>query len=327
MIFQMWMMTRTPVDRNFGRIRRLLPMALLCLLWIFFGAGCRRSAPPPADNLPRIISTVPAATQILVQIKAGYTLVGISTYDPPLLKSSLSSLPVVGDYQNLDYELLLVLHPSALIIQMAPSRVPGQLLSFTLEHDIRLVNLELSTLDQIYQTADLLGQISGREPQAKAAVAALQSRLAQIHQRYLHAWHPHVAYLIDTQPVRIVGSTNFMDTLITLAGGENAGAAAGANYPVIDRETLVQLAPDVLLIAAPSEPGVSGSNDPRIAAWSNLPIPAARQHRIYLVSLPDAQIPTLNVDAQVRLLARLIHTNAPLPSPPAQPTLPPKGEL
>ena len=302
-------------------------VCLLVMAGMLLCAGCRRSESPAADNLPRIISTVPAATQILVQIGAGYTLVGVSSYDPPLLKPPLNALPVVGDYLNLDYELLLALHPTALIIQMAPPRVPAELISFTQAHQIDLVNLQLTTLDQIYQSTQILGKISGREPQAARAIAALKSHLAQISAHYAHAWRPRVVYLEDVEPVRIVGSENFMDALIKLAGGENVGALAGVNSPVIDRETLVNLAPDVLLIAAPGQEPSVGPNDPRLSAWNQLPIPAAEFGRIYLVRWSDAEMPTLNVDTQVQSLARLIHLKAPKSNPQTQPQLPPKGEL
>ncbi|HMD53556.1 MAG TPA: ABC transporter substrate-binding protein [Phycisphaerae bacterium] len=324
------MSTMTVTSCNLIARARLILTAifsLLCLALALFCTGCRRPPSVTADNLPRIISTVPAATQILIQIGGAYTLVGVSSYDPPLLKPPLNSLPVVGDYMNLDYELLLVLHPTALIIQMAPSRVPSELTEFTQEHQIHLVNLPLTTLDQMYQSARVLGQISGREKQAAGAVTALEAHLAQISAHYATAWHPRVIYIEDAQPLRIVGSENFMDAMITLAGGQNVGTLAGVNSPVIDRETLVDLAPDVLLIAAPGQKASTGPDDPRISAWSDLSLPAAEYHRIYLMRSPGAEMPTLNIDAQVQSLAKMIHLNPPVLEPQTQPQLPAKGEL
>ncbi len=53
-----------------------------------------------------------------------------------------------------------------------------------------------------------------------------------------------------------------MDQMVTLAGGENVGAKVGKFFPVIRNETLVKLAPDVLLISAPDQPAQQ-ENDPR----------------------------------------------------------------
>ena len=74
----------------------------------------------------------------------------------------------------------------------------------------------------------------------------------------------------------------------------------GDGYPTTNREALIKLSPDVLLIAAPGEPAGQGMQDPRITPWIDLPIPAARQDRIYLVTDPSGQLLTLSIADQLR---------------------------
>jgi ABC-type Fe3+-hydroxamate transport system substrate-binding protein len=124
-----------------------------------------------------------------------------------------------------------------------------------------------------------------------------------------------VIYLLGGGPMMIVGRGTFMDEELTIAGCENLGAKVGDSYPTINREILITLAPDVLLIAAPGEPPSQGMQDPRIAPWIDLAIPAARKNRIYVVTDPNGQLATLAVPDQVRALARTIHEGDPLIPP------------
>src|SRR4051812_9436259 len=105
-----------------------LPLALLL-------AACGSGTPtvpatsPAASQAagPRIVSTVPAATLNLVLIGAADRLVGVSKYDVLYLPPDKQNLPVVGDYNTLNYEQLVKLHPTTLIIQMAETRIEPKL--------------------------------------------------------------------------------------------------------------------------------------------------------------------------------------------------------
>lgn len=284
----------------------------LCLF-----AACKQEPPPPsapnsaptttAPPAPRIISTVPAATAQLIQIGAVDQLVGVTRYDLPILPPGKEGLPIVGDYDTLNYELLLKLLPTALVVQMTPSHITPRLREIVADQHIDLVNIKLDTLADLYRTAQALGRISGRAKQAADAVTAMQTALANIQRQWAHGPHPRVAYLLSASPIMVVGGGTFMDEMLKIAGSQNVCATQGGDYPTINRETLIKLAPDVLLIAAAGEPPSTGLQDPRLAPWIDLPIPAARQSRIYLVTEPNGELATLTIADQLRTLARTIH--------------------
>ena len=115
--------------------RAALLAGILTLL--ILPAGCRKKTSLPLRHAPaggaqpvRIACTVPAATQILLQLGAARDLVGVSSFDRPLLPPPLQSLPIVGNYLHLDYETLLNLQPTVLVVQMAPTRLPLSLTHF-----------------------------------------------------------------------------------------------------------------------------------------------------------------------------------------------------
>src|SRR5262249_34860656 len=94
----------------------------LVALWLCAAAmlsGCDKPATPvaaapatgpgatvQAGGGPRIVSKVPAATLNLVLIGGDKHLVGVSSFDKLVLPKDEQDLPVVGDYEQTNYEQL-----------------------------------------------------------------------------------------------------------------------------------------------------------------------------------------------------------------------------
>lgn len=283
--------------RTLGKIR------FVFLLLLLAPAACRhsqRAAAVPAG--PRIVSTVPAATQILLQIGGGSTLVGVSRFDKPLLPPIYQSLPVVGDYFNLDDELLLNLQPTVLIIQKSPLRLAG-LPDMARQNHIRLVNVSFNRIRTMEKTVLLLGKLAHRTAAARQAVATLQHQLgryaAELPPR---ANRPRVVYLVGTAPMRAVGSDNFIDSVIHLAGGINIGTQLGSGFPVLTHETLLNLKPQIILWAMPGAPVAKGSADPRIAEFLHSAAFASPLPRVFLLTDRLCEMPTLKITDEIKQL-------------------------
>ncbi|MGC8624809.1 MAG: ABC transporter substrate-binding protein [Phycisphaerae bacterium] len=278
-------------------------LAWLCGLTLL--GGCARHLPTSRGTGPRIVSTTPAATQILLQIGAAKTIVGVSPWDKPLLPQSMRNLPVVGNYLHLDEELVLQLAPTALILQESPSRIPGGIVAMAHNHGIQIVNIQLTTFHQLYDTAATLGKISGCQTQAAVQIRNLKDELGRMA-RTRPRNPPRVVYIISVNPIRVVGADNFMDEEVTLAGGVNVAQRCGDGFPAITRETLVQLNPQVLLIAKPGQRPGTGADDPRMVPWFTLPIAAASGGHIDLITWRRAQMLTLQAGRIIKRLRKII---------------------
>jgi len=279
-----------------------------------FISACDRSdvaAPPPG---PRIVSTVPAATLNLVQIGAVDSLVGVSKFDTLFLPESKQNLPIVGDYENLNYERLMSLRPSVLVIQTSEPRMPARLKDLASKRRFEIVNIRLEAVGDLWNVVQTLGCISGREAGADAAIARAQRELVEIVEQYKDQPKPRVVYIVFSESLMIVGGETILDEMITMAGGENVGAQVGNGWPVINMEALVKLNPDVLLIGKPDEPP-QRSNDPRLATWQRMNIPAVRNKRVFLVTDGGIHVASLQLPQQVRMLADMIHKKAPSSDP------------
>lgn len=264
--------------------------------------------PAGGEGGRRIISTVPAATLNIVQIGGVNTLVGVSKYDLASLPENKRNLPVVGDYAQLNYELLLQLKPTALIIQMAPAKVSQRLREVTAAHGIELVNINVDTLDDLWGEVELLGRVTGHEAEARNQASKARAELAEIATQIARraVGKPRVLIEVTREPMLVVGSNTFLDEVVTMAGGVNVGGKIGRGYPAISREVCVQLSPEVVLLSVPGEPPEQ-ADDPRIKPWLNLPIPAAKGKRIHVLSDSEGQLITLKAPSMVRDVMALLH--------------------
>src|SRR5205814_5566597 len=150
--------------------------------WSFLLLSCERS---PATQAPSsritVASLVPAATDVILNMGAGDHLVAVSNWDPKL--PELDRLPRVGDYRTVDWEKIAEVKPSTMIVQFAPGKMPAGLEDKARSMGIRLVNIKLNRLDDIFTTIDQLGEAVGEPAKAREANAKLHSELDAVRQR------------------------------------------------------------------------------------------------------------------------------------------------
>ena len=299
------------------RVRSRIILPGLLVLLALLPAACGKdasggtattTAPATGPATPRIVSTVPAATLNLVLIGGDKTLVGVSSYDQLFLPESERNLPVVGDYEQTNYEELVKLRPTVMIIQQEESRQSPRLKQFVRDHHIELLNMKFDHVSDIWSSVRLLGQASGRQAEAERAIAQARRELADLAVDYKDVPRPRVLFIMDPASNLACGNHTFVEEMIALAGGENA--PVGDGFVTLSRETMVKLSPDVLLIGAPDTiPEMA--DDPRLAPWMSLPVPAVRNRRVFLVTDGNSQMPSVNIGKNVRALADLIHRQAP----------------
>ena len=91
-----------------------LPISVALAVLLTIGAACRNAAPPAAAKGQRIVSLVPAVTEMLFAVGAGAQVVGVSSYDhfPP----EVEKLPKVGALIDPDTERILSLRPDLVVV-------------------------------------------------------------------------------------------------------------------------------------------------------------------------------------------------------------------
>jgi ABC-type hemin transport system substrate-binding protein len=246
---------------------------------------------------PRMVSTVPAATEILLQLHAGACLAAVSTYDKPLLPASLKNLPVIGNYLRLNTELMLKLHPTSLILQINPALIPADVRELCQKVHCQIIDIKLNSAQELENTVLRLGKAANCPGRARRAVAHLRKAFQSLERSRRSEPSVQVVYLLSVQPLMVVGRGNFMDDEIQLAGGINLGRTFGSGFPKITHAELLQLKPQKVLVW---HPNATVHHAYRWLVWHYGP-------KLCRIRWRDADLLTLNVIARIHQLHRMIH--------------------
>jgi len=269
-------------------------------------AGCERPpAPAPAATVT-VASVSPAATDLIVGMGAKDRLVGVSHFDQT--REATKHLPGIGDYRTIDWEQIAQLRPRLLIVQYRADKMPTGLSERAAGYGIKVLNVEINRLDQIYATLDRLGAEMGEADKARAASNRLRAQLAAVAARV--AGRPPVRTLISRtdNPLEAVGGGNFLDDLLTIAGGQNVLSGPGYDdnsYPTIDRELLLSLNPDTVLNLLPAA-------SPQVVAktrdfWTTMPVAAQQSGRVHFLTEEYLLWPGLSAGNIAERFATALH--------------------
>jgi iron complex transport system substrate-binding protein len=282
---------------------------------MMFLAGCDREqphapkVPPAADGEPtrRIITLAPAVTQVVVDLGLGREIVGISENDDAAPKD----LPVVGTFVEINYERLLSLKPTHVFMMTGLAGVPERLQSLASEHRFTLKTYNypkrIADVGTIIAASDGIGANAGVNDVAQALRREIFERLGAIAAVTSEAPRRRVLLAFGTNPLMASGPGTVLDDLLSTAGGENAMADAAVGAPVIDREKLLTIAPDVILLLLPKAPPLTSPDDPRLAMFRGMPIPAVQAGRVAVINDPHTLLPSSTMPRIAALLAKAIH--------------------
>ena len=109
-------------------------------------------------------------------------------------------------------------------------------------------------------------------------------------------------YQVWDRPLYTLSGKQVVSEMLSLCGGENIFAGLSALAPAVDKEAVLALDPDVIII------GASGADGARqVRDWDRFPaLAAVREHRVFTVdpSLASRMSPRIldGVDAICRLL-------------------------
>ena len=257
------------------------------------------------DDGPRIVSLSPAASIMLREAGLEASIVGRHGWDAVLDQS----LPVAGDQTGIDYERLIGLAPTHVVIEWGERELPPRLVSLASERSIEVIQIETLTLADIAASAKLIGATFDAEGGAPMVFPepADESRLA---------WGSVLLVVATSPSVDCLGPGSAHHELL-LAGGFEPTIAEGAPWMTLSVEDAIALDPACVVLIQPggSPDAAAGSIEQRLGPLAGTDITAVRLGRVVLIDDPLALIPSTNlIGLGERMRARLIDLG-PLPSP------------
>lgn len=228
-----------------------------------------------AEALPRIVSLLPSATEIVAALGAANALVGRShECDFPESVASVPACtalkqPLTGDsaaihreittlieqalgIYRVDAEKLLALAPDVIITQsqcevcaVSENDLRGALAEW-LGAPPQVISLAPATIAEVADSFRTIADGIGRAAQGDALAEGMTSRIAALAASNASvARRPRVATIEWIEPLMTAG--NWVPELIAAAGGENLFGVAGVHSPWLPWEEFIACDPDVIV--------------------------------------------------------------------------------
>ena len=255
------------------------------------------------NGLPqRIVSHVPSITETLFALGADEKVVGVSDYCDYPEEARLK--PSVGAYFNPSMENIVALDPGLVLTDGHSESIKS------LDNlGITYLVVDPRDIDGIFRDIELLGKVTDTNKEAEKLIKNMQKRISYVSARVEGAPRLKVFYVIDaTEPSNpwTAGPGSIIDSLITMAGGENIGAKALSPWASFSIEQIVSSDPEIIIL--PTKHGTAFTSAEVLRghpAWQETT--AVKQNRIYVIDgdLVDRTGPRI-VDG-LEEFARIIH--------------------
>jgi len=268
--------------------------------------GCQRASPPEGQlravddardtvrlQAParRVVSLIPAATELLFAIGAGPSVVGRTQYcDYPPAAQAVANL---GDGIKPSIEAVLAQRPDLVVLYNSGQNaaVAGRLRELGIPH----LRINTDALSDVPRVSRLLGLLTGHSRGADSVIAVFDTALAHATNTPT-ALRPKVLLLVWEQPPMTIGRGSFLSELIERAGGENLFADVTTSSGVVSIEAVAARNPDLIL--ATTEGPAAFASRPE---WQV--VPAVRRRRFLRVSGSEFNRPSPRAPSAIRELA------------------------
>jgi len=254
----------------------------------------------------RIVSLAPSNTEILFAVGAGSQVVGRDTFsDYPA--EALNVADIGGGFGALDTETIIASSPD---LVLAADLTPAEQIQ-ALE-DLGLTVFVLGNpidLPGMYENLRTVAKMTGHLEETETLITSLKERVAVVEQKLAGVKdRPLVLYEIDgTDPNApwVPGPDTFVNTLLTMAGGNNMSAALEGAWVQVSLETIIEMNPDLILLGDAQWGGMTPEMVASRGGWDALT--AVQEGKIYpfddnLVSRPGPRL----VDG-LEALAKFLH--------------------
>ena len=250
----------------------------------------------------RIVSHVPPITETLFALGLGDRVVGVSDYcDYP--EEALEK-PSVGDYYKPSVETIVAQDPD-LVITDGHSDSISALDSLGIDYLV----IDPKDIDGIFRDIELLGKVTGVEARADELIRDMETAISDVEERVTGASAVRVLYIIDATDMNnpwTAGPGSFVDSLISMAGGENIASQAPAPWAQFSIEAVLSTDPEIIIIPSSHGTAITPLDTfKEHPAWKE--VTAVKQDAIYIIDgdLVDGYGP--RIIQGLEEIARIIH--------------------
>jgi cobalamin transport system substrate-binding protein len=265
---------------------------------------------PPNRAPQRIISLIPATTEMLFAMGAGNRLVGVGNYDrfPP----EVSRLPKVGGLLDPDVERVISLKPDLVIVYATQADLKRQLE----RAKIPMFDYAHRGLPDILETMRALGERIGMKAGADAAAAKVQQQLDNTRVRVGRLPRPKTLLVFGREQgtirrVNASGGLGFLHDVLELAGGSDVLGDLRQQSVDMSTEMILTRAPEAIIELHYGDPLPPDRLEAERRMWNALAsVPAVKAGRVHLLVGDEFVVPGPRIAVAADRFARTLHPEA-----------------
>jgi iron complex transport system substrate-binding protein len=193
-----------------------------------------------------IVSLIPSNTEIVYELGLGEKVVGLSDYDN--YPEETANVEKVGGMEfnvekivSLNPDIVLAHESSALAAEAGLTQLKDAGITVFVVNDA--VNFE-----EVYETINLIGQMTGTTEEAEALTADMKAKLDEIKEKAATVTEKKKVF-VEVSPAPDIytpGKNTFMDIMLQVINAENAAGDLDG-WASIDQESIVERNPDVII--------------------------------------------------------------------------------
>ena len=277
-------------------------------MWLVLGGAAFAAAQTPAPR--RIISLVPAVTEMLFAIGAGPAVVGVSSHD--IFPPDVARLPRVGALVDPDFERILSLRPDLVVVYASQTELIARLA----RAGIAALEYRHGGLADVTAMMRELGRLTDRAAQADEAARRIETQIDDVRARVSGRPRPSTMLIFGREPgalrgIYASGAVGFVHEVLVAAGGRNVLEDVVRESLQVSVEVLLARAPEVIVEVHPAAGWTAERLAREAAVWQRLPaLPAVRGRRVHIVADDRLLLPGPRVAAAVQRLAATLHPDA-----------------
>ncbi len=242
----------------------------------------------------RVVSLIPATTELLFAIGAGTAVVGRTSYcDYP---AAAKAVPDLGDGIKPNLEAVIASRPDLVVLYNSGQN--ASVASRLGDLGVAAIRVNTDSLGSVPRLARMLGKLTGRDRAADSVAAVFDTALAAAT-RHPFTPRPRVLLLVWEQPPMTIGRGSFLNDLLERAGGENLFSDVAASSGVVSIEAVAARDPDLIFTTAEGPSAFASRPEWQV-------VPAVREKRFLHMSGSEFNRPSPRSPMAIRkLTARL----------------------
>ena len=190
----------------------------------------------------RFVVLAPDLTENMFAIGAGESVVG--RVQPADYPSEVVTIPVVGDFQSINAELILSLKPDYVLAWQGGN--PERHLQYLEGLGLNVVRLSSQSILDLPEQLRLLGELSGQVDVANARAIEFETELQGLSEGRKGRNLP-LFYQIWHSPLMTINSSSWITEAITYCGGLNLFADRAEAVPQLTVESIISANPKLII--------------------------------------------------------------------------------